>query len=140
MSYSYKEFKEDSRRRAFEEKSRYYTRVLEVVETYINPEDIKIFYPRNILNSNEHKEFILFFNDKISIVHFEKEKAYFIRTFDLEVRESTLSIPEYTADGVTMNLVFENGEKLTFNSVEDSNRSWNDTYIDLIQEIFKKFN
>lgn len=137
MSYSYNDFKEDSRKRVFEEKSRFYKRVLEVVESYIDPEEIKVFYSRNIYNPNEHKEFIFFLENKISVVHFEKEKAYYIRSFDSKVKESSLIIPEFTQEGVILNLKFENGEQMTFNSFEDSNRAWNGTYIDLIQAIYK---
>ncbi|GAE48313.1 hypothetical protein [Mesobacillus boroniphilus] len=43
MSYTYSNFKEDLRRRAFEEKNRFYKRVLEVVEDYINQKLLRGF-------------------------------------------------------------------------------------------------
>ncbi|ESU31884.1 hypothetical protein G3A_14220 [Bacillus sp. 17376] len=140
MSYTYSNFKEDLRRRAFEEKNRFYKRVLEVVEDYINPEAITGFYPKNVFNNNEHKEFIFLLENKIVIVHFEREKTYYIRSFDSTVKESSLTIPEFTQEGVLLSLQFENGELIIFNSLDDSNRSWNGTYIELIQAFFKKLN
>ncbi|GAE48312.1 hypothetical protein JCM21738_5420 [Mesobacillus boroniphilus JCM 21738] len=51
-----------------------------------------------------------------------------------------MTIPEFTQEGVLLSLQFENGELIIFNSLDDSNRSWNGTYIELIQAFFKKLN
>ena len=136
MAYSFKEFKEDIKKREFQEKARHYKRLIEVIEPYIDESKIKCFYPKNLFNGNEEKEFIFFLEKHFIFVKFQKEERYFVNCIPISKGEISLEIPEYKHQGVTLSFKSENKELFTLNSAEDSNKNWNDEYIESINEIY----
>jgi hypothetical protein len=43
----------------------------------------------------------------------------------------------YDSVGATLSLEYSNGERLEFNSLEDSDANWNQTYAEVIYKIYK---
>lgn len=136
MAYSFENFKEDIKKRNFQEKGRHYKRMIEVIEPYIDESKIKCFYPKNLFNGNEEKEFIFFLEKYFIFVKFQKEERYFVNCIPIPKGEFSLEIPEYKHQGITLSFKIENEDLLTLNSAEDSNENWNDEYIESINDIY----
>ncbi|MGE7903430.1 DUF3908 family protein [Peribacillus sp. NPDC094092] len=131
------EFKEDLVNNRFDERSRFYKKLLDIIEPYIEGSKIKCFYPKNIYNSNEEKEFIFFLEKYIVTVTFQKDERYFLKSIPIPKGEISLEIPEYAYQGVQLNLENKGKEVISLNSSEDSNSNWNDEYIENIKKIYK---
>ncbi|KZR58352.1 DUF3908 family protein [Pseudobacillus badius] len=137
MAYSLQDFKEDVTKRGFDERSRHYRSLLERIAPYINEENVKWFYPRNVFNKEEKKELIFLFEDHFAVATFQKEEVYKIRTIAFDRVEISLDIPEYAHEGVSLG-VYRNGEViLSFHSAADSNKNWTEEYTETIQDLYR---
>ncbi|MFC8563513.1 DUF3908 family protein [Peribacillus frigoritolerans] len=137
MGLTFEEFKEDIVKRRFDEKSRFYNRLLDIIEPYVEESKIKCFYPKNLFNGNAEKEFIFFLEKYIVTVTFQKEERYFLKSIPIPKGEISLEIPEYAYQGVQLTLENKGEEVISLNSSEDSNSNWNDEYIENIKKVYK---
>ena len=137
MAYTFADFKEHINKKVFADRNRHYKRLIEVLESYIDVNEVKHFYPVNLVNGNEKKEFIFFTEKHFIFVSFQKEEKYFVNCVPIPKGEILLEIPEYNHLGVTLTFKHENEELITLNSLNDSNKDWNDEYIENIVDIYK---
>ncbi|MEN8699594.1 DUF3908 family protein [Bacillus infantis] len=136
MTFSFDEFKSDISKRAFHETSRHYRKMIEVVEPYIQASEIKGFYPRNLFNGQDHKEFIFFLEKKIVFVTFKKEEMYYISAVSYQTIDISLRIPEYVHLGVEMEFSVNKELTVKLNSRDDSNEKWNEEYAEKVKELY----
>lgn len=131
------EFKKDILNKRFDERSRFYKKLLGIIEPYVEESKIKCFYPKNLFNGNEEKEFIFFLENYIVTVTFQNDERYFLKSTPIPKGEISLEIPEYVHQGVLLTLESKGEEVLSLNSLEDSNNGWNDEYIENIKKVYK---
>lgn len=137
MAYTFEDFKEHVKSRAFNDRNRHYLRLIEVLESYINVSEAKHFYPVNLVNDNDKKEFIFFTEKYFIFVSFQKEEKYFVNYIPIPEGEILLEIPEYKHLGVSLTFKYEGEELFALHSLNDSKSDWNSEYVENIVDIHK---
>ncbi|WP_199880575.1 DUF3908 family protein [Bacillus massiliglaciei] len=139
MVNSFQKFQDEVNSGLFENQTLTYKKFLKKITHYINKDNVRWFYARNIYNGEGNKELIILFEKHFALVTIESKEMYKVDTipFNLDSVELSLSIPEYDNDGVDFKIC-NNGEVvLKFNSKGDSNNHWNDEYIKAIQDLYR---
>lgn len=136
MGYTYDEAKKEyvNRKQLFHET---YYGFFELFEDLYNKDEIKFFYSRNLLNS-EQTETIIFFENKF-VKATRDELHYNLEEYNYKTVKKELYASKGFEREVRLNLVFDNLIELSFNNIKDSNNNsdWQLEYGQDIRELFK---
>ncbi|PES17529.1 hypothetical protein CN501_08290 [Bacillus cereus] len=135
MAITYNQFKESTQKREFDDHKQYLRLQKELREFYDEGKDFLFFYPRNLFNKKE-TEFIIFLKDGFVIVN-KVENGYRYEQFYCKLVSKALVRSKFNNLDHQLNLTFDNGKELIFNSLEDSNHDWIDDYSISIKELYK---
>jgi hypothetical protein len=133
--YTYEEFLDDLYKRKIPLYNELIKKLGSILKEYVDPEQVKFFYGKNIFLEGEKKLFF-FMEEKIVQVSVNKNDINF-KTIKRSIKEAQLSHPLYEDSQTSLNLILENGEEINFHSKEDSNSEWNSEYVKLIVAIYK---
>ncbi|WP_257143752.1 hypothetical protein [Bacillus cereus] len=135
LAITYNQFKESTQKREFDDHKQYLRLQKELREFYDEGKDFLFFYPRNLFNKKE-TEFIIFLKDGFVIVN-KVENGYRYEQFYCKLVSKALVRSKFNNLDHQLNLTFDNGKELIFNSLEDSNHDWIDDYSISIKELYK---
>lgn len=135
MGLSYTEFKELVRQREFNNFSSLNMIVNNLKEFY-NEEEFKFFYPKNIYNDKE-TELIVFLSAGYIKIKLDSDKNFVFEHCYSKVISKTLKASRYISGNHELRVMFDNGQELVFNNLEDSNSNWEDSYSESIRELYK---
>lgn len=124
--------------RYYEQKSRKYSAIFRSIEELINPNEIKIFYPKNLFLDDKDLEIYIVLNGKLLRWRFGDDKKIELRILHLK------NLKDFKCEGICNEegiykiiLEFETGEEIAFNSMDDSIDNWKYTFKEHITEIAK---
>lgn len=109
-------------------------RLAKEIESLYKVEDMKLFYAKNLFNKKEVEIYIFLEN---GFVHCKlSEGCDEIKHYHCKPVSKHFVIPN-DSEHVTLNVLYDNGEQLVFNSNEDSGHNWYQEYIDHIRALYK---
>ncbi|OAB30203.1 hypothetical protein PMSD_20675 [Paenibacillus macquariensis subsp. defensor] len=109
------------------------------IQKYVADEDVKGFYPRNMLLEGRDMEVFIFTEGDI----------WSFRKMDNIIETSVIKVDKIVKlklahsqneYGMKLEIEFTNGDKLSFKSSEDTNENWKDTFSVYLEGIFKLLN
>jgi Protein of unknown function (DUF3908) len=136
MALTYEEFKQYVEQRWFDDNRSFLSILNDLSEFYDVENDFKYFYPRNVFNGKP-TELIIFLNDGYLVVTKDNEQNYKYQEFNCKVSSKTLINTRYVNYNHELKIVFDNGNELIFNSLEDSSPNWSEEYARAIRELYK---
>ncbi|WP_099355503.1 DUF3908 family protein [Fredinandcohnia onubensis] len=105
-----------------------------LLQNIVSTEEVNYFYGRNIYREGE-KNLYFFYVDKIVVVTIIENVINF-QTIKEDIVEANF-IPSEGESSSTLVLKFTSGKAIEFNSLEDSNYNWNETYAANLLAIYK---
>lgn len=115
-------------------KSREAKNLLCKLEEFINPNDIKHYYPKNLFKGDKSLEVYLIFEKYILIGRVLEENKIELKTLRLRELINIKAECENDSDGCNkLTLTFFNNEAIIFDSEEDTNNSWKYKFKDHIK-------
>jgi len=135
----YVEYKERVQRFDFQGcDSHHFHYVIQRIEEVINPDEIKEFYPKKVFSNDNETELYIFSEDNMYVVSGGRY-AMTMKAYKLgEIKEFEYEINQDGRESATLKL-FIKDTYIYFDSDQDSNEYWTDTYIEKIKEIVKLF-
>ncbi|MGC3792026.1 hypothetical protein [Priestia aryabhattai] len=109
-------------------------RLAKEIESLYKVEDIKLFYAKNLFN-NKEVEIYIFFENGFAHCTLEEDRDV-ITHYHCKPLTKHFIIPNDN-NHVRLNVSYDNGEQLSFDSLEDSGDNWYQEYIDHIRELYK---
>ncbi|MGM0806506.1 MAG: DUF3908 family protein [Bacillota bacterium] len=110
--------------------------IVDFIEKYLNKEDVKVFYPKNLFVDEKLVEIYFFKNDKVVIV---KETDFGMKSEIInfnQIRSLTMDYQgEYSP--VTLKIEFNNGVKIELSDQYDTNSVWSNRFTHKIENVFK---
>ncbi|KAB2335073.1 DUF3908 family protein [Bacillus mesophilum] len=107
------------------------------IEKSIDTEKVIAFYAKNMVKDfDEDKQFYFFLRDKLIELSIVNKQMQF-KNINQPIFEITFIPAQNGTASAVLKLSFNNREDIIFNSLEDSNPMWNDTYINSLNEIYK---
>ncbi|WP_274362744.1 DUF3908 family protein [Paenibacillus thermotolerans] len=109
----------------------------EVLKEYVNEDDVKVFYPKNLFVENTNIELYAFMQDHvIAIIQGDNgiilKSLYYKNIRNIELFKSTRNESE-----VGLLIRYTNEEEINLRSHQDTNDTWAFRYGKKIKEIFK---
>lgn len=102
--------------------------------------DFKFFYGKNIVNE-EKDELYFFYKTKIVKVTFNEIYSSFELTeFKIDFKSIQLKLSEEYGDYTKLIINLESGEEIIFDSLKDSNKSWENKYEKKLIELLEYLN
>jgi hypothetical protein len=105
------------------------------IESLYNVEDFKYFYPKNIFNEKEI-ELYIFLEDGFVHCTIEEDLDEIHHYYGKPVSKHFTS-PANGSKKVLLNVLYDNGKELLFDSREDSDFTWHHNYVKQIRELYK---
>lgn len=112
-------------------------RIIKAIQQYVNIDKVALIYPRNIFSVEGHSEVFLFMQDnQVIIIQSPNKNIVIRRMYKDNILECELI--EY-GDGIRnlmLTIKLKNGESIILDSKTDSNSDWEDSYKEMIIEIY----
>ncbi|KYG34923.1 DUF3908 family protein [Alkalihalobacillus trypoxylicola] len=137
MDYNYNDFKEDVKSRRVAEYSRVFSRLISELDGLIDSNMITNFYPKNLYNDIEEKEFIFLTENKVFLVKANLENQISIISFEKLINRIELISSKHQNE-VVLTVNFKSGDVLILNSKADSNENWVYEYSGAIREFYRE--
>ncbi len=135
--FTYKEFIDGLKKREFPLYSDLVKKLPNLLMEYVNEEEVKYFYPKNLFEE-EKKELYIFLSEKIIHVNIDKREVIF-KTIKSGIVEATYKPGVSDINTVSLTLRFENGNELFFDNKNDNSKEkhWREVFSQNIKEIYK---
>jgi Protein of unknown function (DUF3908) len=135
MELTYKDFKKEVKDWGYNDKS--YSIMIRDVDEFYDENSIKFFYPKNV-NNEKPTELIFFLENGLLTVKRDEEKnEYIYEQLYCEIKSKTLKTTRFKNGNHTLEIEFNNGKKLIFNNLDDSNSYFESEYSQIIRELYK---
>lgn len=115
----------------------YFSRAFDTLEGFISEDEIKLFYVKNPFSQELSTQVMLFLENVLMLVNVSKEKTNILSIKLNKVEKVEMVVKESEFKEVILTIHLLNEEKITLNSLEDSNNHWNIRYAKKVKEIFK---
>ncbi|ABC61270.1 hypothetical protein [Geobacillus phage GBSV1] len=100
--------------------------------------EIREFYPKNIVNDKEDIELFAFLDSKLIVILPKEEETIFKVLYLKDISHVDLEIKKNVGfESWILKIYFTNNTVIELNSVEDSNEYWRYKYEDAIKRIYK---
>ncbi|WP_198401548.1 DUF3908 family protein [Parageobacillus thermoglucosidasius] len=100
--------------------------------------EIREFYPKNIVNDKEDIELFAFLASKLIVILPKEEETIFKVLYLKDISHVDLEIKKNIGfESWVLKIYFTNNTVIELNSVEDSNEYWRYKYEDAIKRIYK---
>ncbi|MBO1628206.1 DUF3908 family protein [Bacillus arachidis] len=102
-------------------------------------ENVKQIYAKNLYNRDDEvlREFYYFTENDVYIIKADNTDINVQVVKNQKVKDIQLTIIDGHEDKVRLNIEFSNGVKMEFNSLNDANENWINSYRDFIMSIYK---
>lgn len=133
MSYEF--FSSHVTQRNFDEADKY-TSILQVVEKFLDKEQIIVFYPKNLFVDEKQLEVQIYEKDRVVILNHNEEEVK-VRVLKYQLIEKVELIYTGYYEPLTLKINFRTGDSLELNELDDTNSTWRRSFTSKIEEIFK---
>lgn len=111
-------------------------RIIEHVEN--NFGEPKLFYAKNFVTRSDNPILYFFYENMVLIIKGDADYDFIVHSFENKVVSKVLKKARWESQNHNLTIHFSNGEVLEFNSLNDSNERWMETYSLLLIELNSK--
>jgi hypothetical protein len=146
MIYDFKKFEESMRVQNFQSGNNYSIdlTMIALINKYVNTDDIKLLYPKNLFVKDKNSELYVFTDDKLIYTRSNGQKEDYNPIIQLNIVKiediKSLQVSESNdySNPTSLSIYFKNNdEELTFNSSNDTNIQYSNSFKEDISEISK---